>query len=114
LPEAEILVSIEKKISKFSAPPWLSEAENLLGLRKKNFQKFPHHHTCLRRKFWLALTKKNSKISAPQHLPEAENLLGLEEKKFQKFLHHHSCLRQKFCLALKKKIFKIFRTTTLG
>jgi hypothetical protein len=51
LPEVEILVSIEKKISKFSAPPWLPEAENLLGLRKKNFQKFPHHHTCLRRKF---------------------------------------------------------------
>jgi hypothetical protein len=46
----EILVSIEKKISNFSAPPHLAEAENLLGLKEKIFQKFPHHNPWLRRK----------------------------------------------------------------
>jgi hypothetical protein len=95
LPEAEILVSIEKKTSKFSAPPWLPEAENLLGLKEKKFQKFPRHHSCLRRKFCLPLKKKISKFSAPQHLAEAENLVGLEEKTFQNFPHHNPWLRQK-------------------
>jgi hypothetical protein len=47
----EILVSIGKKNSNFSTPPHLAEAENLLGLEEKTFQKFPHHHGCLRRKF---------------------------------------------------------------
>jgi hypothetical protein len=50
LSEAEILVSIEKKNSKFSAPPHLAEAENLVGLEEKTFQKFPHHNPWLRRK----------------------------------------------------------------
>jgi hypothetical protein len=63
LPEAEILVSLrkknfqnfphhhtwlrrkfcltlKKKFSKFSAPQHLAEAENLLGLAKKNFKIF--------------------------------------------------------------------------
>jgi hypothetical protein len=80
---------------KFSAPTQLAEAENLVSVCEKKFQKFPHHHSCLRRKFWLALTKKNSKFSAPQHLAEAENLLGLKEKKFQNFPHHNTWLRRK-------------------
>jgi hypothetical protein len=46
-----MLVSIGKKKSNFSAPPHLAKAENLLGLEEKTFQKFPHHHGCLRRKF---------------------------------------------------------------
>jgi hypothetical protein len=40
LSEAEVLVSIEKKISNFSAPPHLAEAENLLGLEEKLFKIF--------------------------------------------------------------------------
>jgi hypothetical protein len=55
LSEAEILVSIEKKNSNFSAPPHLAEAENLLGLEEKTFQNFPHNQSCLRQNFWLAL-----------------------------------------------------------
>jgi hypothetical protein len=47
----ENLLSNEKKNSEFSAPQHLAEAENLLGLKEKTFQNFPHHHGCLRRKF---------------------------------------------------------------
>jgi hypothetical protein len=33
-------LAFEKKISKFSAPQPLAEAENLIGLREKNFKNF--------------------------------------------------------------------------
>jgi hypothetical protein len=76
--EAEILVGIDKKNTKFSAPQHLAEAENLVGLEEKKFQKFPHNHSCLRRKFCLPLKKKKiSKFSARPQLPEAENLVSL-------------------------------------
>jgi hypothetical protein len=69
----------------------LAEAGNLVGIEEKILQNFPHHHGCLRQKFWLAL-----------------------KKKFQNFPPHHGCLRRKICLALEKKFFKNFRTTTLA
>jgi hypothetical protein len=62
----------------------LAEVENLVSIGKK-FQNFPHHHSCLRQKFCLALKKKKKKNSAPQHLAEVENLVGLEEKNFKIF-----------------------------
>jgi hypothetical protein len=40
LSEAENLLTVEKKKSEFSAPQHLPEAENLLGLAKKNVKIF--------------------------------------------------------------------------
>jgi hypothetical protein len=99
LAEAEIMVGIEKKKSKVSAPQHLAEVENLIGLGEKNFkifrttivvwgrkfayhwnkkiQNFPHHNTWLRRKICLALQKKISKFSTPPELPGAEFLVSL-------------------------------------
>jgi hypothetical protein len=57
-----MLVSIGKKISNFSAPPHLAEAENLVGLKENTFQKFPHHNPWLRQKICLPLKKKNFRI----------------------------------------------------
>jgi hypothetical protein len=53
---------LTKKNSKISAPQHLAEVEKLLGVKEKKFQKFPHHHSCLRQKFCLPLKKKNFKI----------------------------------------------------
>jgi hypothetical protein len=63
----------------------LAETGNLIGIKEKNLQNFPHHHGCLRQKFLLALKKKISKFSAPQPLAKAENLIGLGEKSFKIF-----------------------------
>jgi hypothetical protein len=85
LAEAEIMVGIEKKKIKIFRTTTLYWSGKFGWPSRTKFQNFPHHHSCLRQKFLLALKKKISIFSAPQPLAEAENLIGLGEKKFKIF-----------------------------
>jgi hypothetical protein len=77
LAEVENLIGLKEKNSNFSIQQYLAEAENLVGSKEKKFQNFLLHHSCLRRKIWLAVGKKISQVFASLELPGVEILISL-------------------------------------